>query len=265
MGINEELKKAVGTAFFDAGIESIEALRPELVYNDTFQGNTVLASLEAELSRCNKFWISVAFVTQSGLIVLKDILRELEKKGIQGRILTTNYLEFNQPKALRDLLKFSNIQVKIYTEEDFHTKGYMFEHEQVRTFLVGSSNLSQGALKKNKEWNLRVTSLENGALIQSMDAEFEKMWNKAEILTKEWIDNYEIYYRQNRQVNYQQKTVRLKSYKLQPNKMQQAALKALENLRSEGKDKGLLISATGERDIIVTSRKNAVKSRVLAA
>lgn len=245
MGINEELKKAVGTAFFDAGIESIEALRPELVYNDTFQGNTVLASLEAELSRCNKFWISVAFVTQSGLIVLKDILRELEKKGIQGRILTTNYLEFNQPKALRDLLKFSNIQVKIYTEEDFHTKGYMFEHEQVRTFLVGSSNLSQGALKKNKEWNLRVTSLENGALIQSMDAEFEKMWNKAEILTKEWIDNYEIYYRQNRQVNYQQKTVRLKSYKLQPNKMQQAALKALENLRSEGKDKGLLISATG--------------------
>lgn len=245
MEIKEEIKKAVGTAFFDAGIESMEALRPELVYNDTRQGNTVLASLEAELNRCNRFWISVAFVTQSGLIVLKDTLRELEKKGIPGRILTTNYLEFNQPKALRDLLRFSNIQVKIYTEEDFHTKGYMFENEKVRTFLVGSSNLSQGALKKNKEWNLRVTSLENGALIQSMDAEFEKMWSKAEALTKEWIDNYEIYYQQNRQVNHEQKTVRLKSYKLQPNRMQQAALKALENLRKEGKDKGLLISATG--------------------
>lgn len=245
MVVNEELKKAVGTAFFDAGIESIESLRPELVYNDTQQGNTVLASLEAELNRCNKFWISVAFVTQSGLIVLKDVLKNLEKKGIQGKILTTNYLEFNQPKALRDLLKFSNIQVKIYTEEDFHTKGYMFENENVRTFFVGSSNLSQGALKKNKEWNLRVTSLENGTLIQSMDAEFEKMWNKAENLTPEWIDNYEIYYQQNHQVNYKQKTIRLKSYKLQPNKMQQAALKALENLRKEGKNKGILISATG--------------------
>lgn len=245
MGITEELTKAVGTAFFDAEIESMEGLRPELVYNDTHQGKTVLACLEAELNRCDRFWFSVAFVTQSGLIVLKDTLQELEKKGIQGRILTTNYLEFNQPKALRDLLKFSNIEVKIYTEEDFHTKGYMFENEDVRTFFVGSSNLSQGALKKNKEWNLRVTSLENGTLIHSMDDEFEKMWCKAEFLTEEWIDNYEVYYQQNRQVNYKQKSVRLKSYKLQPNKMQQEALKALENLRKEGKDKGLLISATG--------------------
>ena len=33
----------------------------------------------------------------------------------------------------------------------------------------------------------------------------------------------------------------------------------------KGEDRALLISATGERDIIVTSRKNTVKSRVLAA
>lgn len=262
MSMVEELKKAVGTAFFDAGVESIEEIRPELIYNDTRHGNTVLASLEKELKRCNSFWFSVAFVTQSGLIVLKNILRELEKKGIQGKILTTNYLEFNQPKALRELLKFSNLQLRIYTEEDFHTKGYMFESTGMRTFFVGSSNLSQGALKKNKEWNLRITSLENGALIHKMDAEFEKMWNKAECLTEEWIADYEAFYEKNKQINYGQKTVRLKSYKLQPNKMQQAALKALGELREKGKNKGLLISATGERVIFMTGQKNPVNKKV---
>lgn len=86
---------------------------------------------------------------------------------------------------------------------------------------------------------------------------------QVKIYTEE--DSYEIHYQQNHQVNYKQKTVRLKSYKLQSNKIQQAALKVLENLRKEGKNKGILISATGERDMFMTGGRNIGFTRILEA
>ena len=163
----EQILSASRTGFIDANYESEELLRPKLLYNDTCKGNTVLAHIEHELKNCDSFWFFVAFVTKSGLIVIKDILKELEKRHpqVRGRILTTDYLSFNEPGALRELLKFSNLEVRVVTEENFHTKGYMFKEGEKKTFIVGSSNLTQNALKSNKEWNLKVTSLERGELI----------------------------------------------------------------------------------------------------
>ena len=45
--------------------------------------------------------------------------------------------------------------------------------------------------------------------------------------------------------------------------MQRAFIYNLLELRDKGVDKALLISATGERDIIVTGQENTVKSEVL--
>ena len=59
--------------------------------------------MEDELLRCDRFDISVAFVTLSGITPLLQTLKELEEKGIPGRILTTNYLAFSEPKALEKL------------------------------------------------------------------------------------------------------------------------------------------------------------------
>jgi len=36
-------------------------------------------------------------------VPLLQTLRELEKKGIKGEVLTTNYLNFSEPKALEKL------------------------------------------------------------------------------------------------------------------------------------------------------------------
>lgn len=104
--LEKEIIEATKTSFIHNQIESKEELRPRLLCNNRFQGNTVLADLERELKYCESFWFSVAFITNSGLIMLKNILKELENKGVKGKILTTDYLEFNQPQALRDLLKF---------------------------------------------------------------------------------------------------------------------------------------------------------------
>lgn len=57
------------------------------------------------------------FITMSGITPLLQTLKELEKRGIPGRILTTDYLTFSDPKALRKLEEFSNLHVKMYVTD----------------------------------------------------------------------------------------------------------------------------------------------------
>ena len=190
-------------------------------------------------------------------MVLKETLKEISERGIRGRILTTDYLAFNEPGALRELLKFSNIEVKVFTKEHFHTKGYMFKKGERNTLVVGSSNLTQTALKENKEWNLKVTSLEQGELIQETLGEFELMWKQAKVLTETWISEYEIIYKESKKIRDAQKIVRIKQHMLIANKMQEEAIRNLNKLREAGEDKALLISATGSQCIIVTWLKQS--------
>ncbi len=241
----EKMIEAGKTSFIDSSIDSEDGLRTKLLYNDTKKGNTVLANLEKELNDCESFWMSVAFITRSGLIALKETFKELEKKGIQGRILTTDYLDFNDPKALKDLLKYSNVEVHVYEKEYFHTKGYMIQKKDIRTFIIGSSNLTQNALKRNKEWNLRVSSLEDGELIQETEKEFQVMWKEAIPLSLEWIENYSIRFEEQKKVRRSDKIARIRTYTLEPNIMQIEAIRSLDRLRKSGEKKALLISATG--------------------
>ncbi|MCM1467312.1 MAG: hypothetical protein NC086_04125, partial [Alistipes sp.] len=94
-----------------------------------------MAYVEEELMRCDSFVISVAFVTMGGITPLLLTLKELEKKGISGKILTTNYLNFSEPAALQKLHELKNITLKMYdveaADEGFHTKGYIFKKEEV--------------------------------------------------------------------------------------------------------------------------------------
>lgn len=246
MNLAETIIEAAKTSLISKYIESDGTCRPSLLYNNVRDGRTVLANIEQELECCDSFWFSVAFVTKSGLIVLKDTLKKLEDEGVKGKILTTDYLQFNEPDALRELLDFKNIEVRVFTEEHFHTKGYMFQKKDKRTFIVGSSNMTQTALKSNKEWNLKITSLEQGLLIQESEDEFYAMWSRASVLTQEWIsDVYEPVYREKKKARSKEKIERICTYTLTPNTMQVQAVKSLARLREEHQKKALLISATG--------------------
>lgn len=246
MNLALEIQNAVSTGLIDKHVESLDALRPKLLFNDVNKGSTVLVEIEQRLLDCDSFWFSVAFITKSGLIVLKETLKKLLNANIKGRILTTDYLNFNEPDALRELFRFPNIEVRVLTREHFHTKGYMFTKGETRTFVVGSSNMTQGALKANKEWNLRITSLEQGELIVETENEFGNMWEKATVLTDAWIKEvYEPIYREKKKARNEERVERIRTYTLQPNSMQREAIKSLENLRRKKQQKALLISATG--------------------
>ena len=218
---------------------------PTLLYNDSARDVKVLSSVITAIDSCDRFDFSVAFITMGGLSTLYQSFRDVRERGIKGRILTTDYLTFNDPNALEWLLDKTNVEVRI-CEERFHTKGYIFYNGDSVTTLIGSSNLTDEALCVNLEWNLKVNSHQNDKLTSSILSEFERMWASAAPLTKEWIAEYRLRYELHNKPRSKEESEEFSGVReIKPNEMQIEALESLRNLREEGKTRALLISATG--------------------
>ena len=243
----QELQQSFASALIDNKINSLPDLQPQIIYNDYNSGSNLLVELLQELQTCKRFYFAIAFITQSGLICLKEYLKLLQEKNITGDILTTDYLYFNQPKALQELQQYPNLNIRIYTKENFHIKGYIFEQNDYYTLIVGSNNLTQTALKSNKEWSLKINSLANGALINNTLSQFQQMWQEAMPLTDIWLKQYADKYHSLQKLKREFATAQenISTNDIAPNKMQQEALKALAKLQQDNKQKALLISATG--------------------
>lgn len=112
----------------------------------------------------------VAFLNMGGYQILFKTLDEISARGIAGKIVVSEYQTFTEPKALRQLKKFKNIELKIVPEDVFkmHSKGYIFKKNEDYTIIVGSSNLTQNALACNKEWNVTLTSKEDGVYVSQI-------------------------------------------------------------------------------------------------
>ncbi|CUP45173.1 Predicted HKD family nuclease [Blautia wexlerae] len=167
-----------------------------------------------------------------GVTLLLQTLKELEEKGIKGQILTTNYLDFSEPRALEKLNGLKNITLKMYDVEaagnGFHTKGYIFKKEEIYRIIIGSSNMTSAALTVNKEWNTKLISTENGEGAEEIVEEFQKLWNSEYALP--YDDFYEVYKERYNIIKHQR-----------------------EIAKSE--ERALLISATGVWVILMTGRK----------
>lgn len=87
-----EINNGLQTAFFECNTDSNLAYRPQFITNDHKRGIKVLTHIENQLMHCDEFSISVAFISRSGFVELSETLKELERRGIKGRILTTDYL-----------------------------------------------------------------------------------------------------------------------------------------------------------------------------
>lgn len=247
MNIETRLLDSLKKGFLDEQTNIDEAVRTKFLTNDVEKKVTVLETIKLELKKCKTFTFSVAFITQSGLNELKTILFDLDQKGIKGRIITSNYLAFNNPEVYKELLKINNIDVRVTDSKGFHAKGYLFEHEEYSTLVLGSSNLTSSALKINHEWNLKVSSLSNGEIVKEISQTINEIWDKAEVLTEDWVSRFELVYKAPI-YNLSENIVNEPSYyqdEIIPNKMQTAALQGIEDVRSKGESKALLISATG--------------------
>ena len=249
----DEVRLGFETAYIDGSVVSSSMYRPQFVSNNHKEGKKVLSSIEDELLTCDGFQISVAFITMSGITPLLQTLKELEKRSIYGEILTTNYLNFSEPRALKKLNELSNITIKMYdveaADEGFHTKGYIFRKEEIYRIIIGSSNITSAALTSNREWNTKLISTEQGEVAKAIVAEFHELWNSKYTLSfDDFYENYKARYdiiRHQREVAKQEEITSIETYKLQPNSMQVGFITNLKKILEAGEDRALLISATG--------------------
>lgn len=249
----DELQNGLSAAYIDGAVAANLAYKPAFVSNNPEDGKKVISSVEDELLHCEEFQISVAFITMGGVTPLLQTLKELEKKGVKGQILTTNYLNFSEPKALEKLNSLKNITLKMYDVEaagnGFHTKGYIFKKDEIYRIIIGSSNMTSAALTVNKEWNTKLVSTENGEVAEKIVEEFHNLWNSEYALLYE--DFYEVYKERYNIIKHQREIAKseeipsLEKYRLKPNSMQQGFIANLRKILERGEERALLISATG--------------------
>ena len=84
------------------------AYKPEFISNDHTNGVKVLTPIEEELKRCDSFTFSVAFITLGGIEPLLLTFKELEERGVPGKVFTTDYNMFTSA------LDSSNRELKLH-------------------------------------------------------------------------------------------------------------------------------------------------------
>lgn len=217
-----------------------------LLTNKLEENIKVVTKLRELLKACNSFFFSVAFITDGGLRLIEEELKMLEEKNIKGQIITSTYQSFTEPKALKKLLEYRNIELKIITENqgNHHTKGYFFEFNDKYVSLIGSSNLTSAALTKNMEWNVYKEGYLHDYFRDNLSKEFSYLWSLATKVNYIWLEKYQEIHELNKRNLSKRVEFGYKSI-VTPNKMQVEALIKLESFRRDSLDKALIISATG--------------------
>jgi superfamily II DNA or RNA helicase/HKD family nuclease/SOS-response transcriptional repressor LexA len=245
--LNKIFSDSLQTGFIDKKFSSKAEYQPNLLVNKKEPPTKVLSTILRELEACEEFYFSVAFVTTSGVATIINKLEELENRNVKGKILVSQYLNFTQPEALKRLLQFKNIQLRIAVDLNSHSKGYIFKRSKHFNLIVGSSNLTANALTINKEWNVKVSALDESGLIEKVLNEFHSDFHKGTSVTEEFLQSYENDYNKRLLFSraFKSEEPHLVEQRVSPNTMQEEALSNLKRLRSEKKNKALIISATG--------------------
>lgn len=115
-----------------------QTYQPQLLFNDYKQGMKLSYEIIQQLNSCDSFQLSIAFISLSGLATLKQTLLDLQNKNISGKIITSTYLGFNEPKVFKELLKFNNLEIRIYDDPKigFHQKVIFQKKTHITLSLV---------------------------------------------------------------------------------------------------------------------------------
>ena len=217
---------------------------------------TFLDKIKDNLRHCKSFDFSVSFIKKAGLVLLfKDIEAAVER-GCKGRIITSTYQNFTDIESLKSFYalmgRCSNFQCHLdyesfhgtdYSTLGYHSKGYLFEFDDHRELVIGSSNITRYALLKNIEWDVSVKDyFVNGAYDDALK-EFEEKWFATELLNAELIVKYA--QRLSYAIERWDMDYDLSASKIKPNYMQKKALKELNRYRAIGVNRALTIASAG--------------------
>lgn len=255
---SDEFSRDIGFGFLDRTVRSPRALNPQIVLNEA--PNSMLRTLRHEIVNASSFSFSVAFVTSGAVALLKQELTEFQGTGT---IITSDYLGFNSPSAFDELLalKRFGIDVRLHSDRAFHAKGYVFHRSDGVTAILGSSNLTEGALTQNHEWNLKVSASRDSDLGEQFTNLVDLQVTRSAPLTQDWIDEYAKSYEPLRSIAGRRRAadsgiqIELEDTDgtIEPNRMQEVALSEISKMRGSGAHRALVISATGTGKTILAA------------
>ncbi|MGM0559219.1 MAG: DEAD/DEAH box helicase family protein, partial [Myxococcota bacterium] len=228
----------------------------------TGEDDPFMDRLRPLFARASRVAIVAAFVQDSGLELLRGPVLSLLEREAQVRLLTGDYLNITQARALRRLLDWKsglatdakpNLDVRVVEvgsndgwPKSFHPKSWRFESDDFGVAYVGSSNISRMALSGGVEWNLRVRRRNDPGGYEEVATAFESRWQNATPLDHVWLDSYELRARAtDRPLPPGEEEQQTPSPVPTPHGVQAEALESLQTARDNGRQRALVVHATG--------------------
>ncbi len=214
----------------------------EILINNPLQKKYVLSKLSNLLKNdeITEVIFMVAFITVDGVYLILNEILYLLSRNVKITIITGFMNNFNNPKVLELLLKIDKLNVRMANIEGYHPKLYIIKYKaKPASYIIGSSNLTNNALRRNVEMNLYLEQDNDHPMSKQVQEVFSHIYNHSQILSIELLDKYRLSFAPIK------KLTSLPLTKITPNSMQTKALASLKTLRQNGQTKALIISATG--------------------
>jgi len=249
------------------GPAAVPRVRPEtpLSVSSLFTGDkrepSMMAELKKEIATSDKIDFLVSFIKFSGLRLLLDELRAFTMRGGRLRVITTSYMGATDYKAVQELVKLPNTEVKISYDTQttrLHAKAYLFWRDTgFSTLYIGSSNISESAITSGLEWNVRLSQQDAPELVRKVEVTFEHYWNNPEFVT--FIP--QLHERQLRQALRTERSRNADGrdapgfhFDIQPYYYQQDILDKLQAEREvHGRFRNLVVAATGTGKTVISA------------
>jgi superfamily II DNA or RNA helicase/diadenosine tetraphosphate (Ap4A) HIT family hydrolase/HKD family nuclease len=205
--------------------------------------------------------ILAAFANHRGVEELEPLILSAARGGARIRLITGDYLNITQRAALAAMLGWMARdsddrglapQVRVVESAklgtpsgSFHPKSWRFEGPDGGVAFVGSSNLSHAALHDGVEWNLRVERERDRDGYARVVQAFDAVWQQARVLDAAFLHGY----RDRPQLPRQVQAVEMDLEPIEgpgvPHGIQAQALSQLAEARREGRQRALVVMATG--------------------